>query len=99
MVSVRLTPWLSLSVCLLPSRHPGITGGLVKGALSVAASAYKALFTGQPGPVQVSPLFTSYSTVNNSIQGHPFCNLRGLLYHINMVVETSNWNATIVRLL
>uniref|UniRef100_A0A4W5NSA1 NBR1 autophagy cargo receptor n=1 Tax=Hucho hucho TaxID=62062 RepID=A0A4W5NSA1_9TELE len=33
-------------------RHPGITGGLVKGALSVAASAYKALFTGQSGPVQ-----------------------------------------------
>ncbi|XP_067089026.1 next to BRCA1 gene 1 protein isoform X2 [Osmerus mordax] len=33
-------------------RHPGITGGLVKGALSVAASAYKALFTGQPGPAQ-----------------------------------------------
>ncbi|XP_056143875.1 next to BRCA1 gene 1 protein isoform X2 [Lampris incognitus] len=32
-------------------RHPGITGGLVKGALSVAASAYKALFTGQ-GPTQ-----------------------------------------------
>ncbi|XP_031421008.1 next to BRCA1 gene 1 protein isoform X2 [Clupea harengus] len=27
----------------------GITGGLVKGALSVAASAYKALFTGQHG--------------------------------------------------
>ncbi|KAJ8416036.1 hypothetical protein AAFF_G00380580 [Aldrovandia affinis] len=32
--------------------HGGITGGLVKGALSVAASAYKALFTGQPGPAQ-----------------------------------------------
>ncbi|XP_035260788.1 next to BRCA1 gene 1 protein-like isoform X1 [Anguilla anguilla] len=32
--------------------HGGITGGLVKGALSVAASAYKALFTGQPGPTQ-----------------------------------------------
>ncbi|XP_035850933.1 next to BRCA1 gene 1 protein isoform X2 [Sander lucioperca] len=32
-------------------RHPGITSGLVKGALSVAASAYKALFTGQ-GPTQ-----------------------------------------------
>ncbi|TMS14700.1 Next to BRCA1 gene 1 protein [Larimichthys crocea] len=32
-------------------RHPGITSGLVKGALSVAASAYKALFTGQ-GPAQ-----------------------------------------------
>lgn len=37
--------------CLL--RHPGITSGLMKGALSVAASAYKALFTGQ-GPTQVS---------------------------------------------
>uniref|UniRef100_A0A3Q3KYY3 NBR1 autophagy cargo receptor b n=1 Tax=Mastacembelus armatus TaxID=205130 RepID=A0A3Q3KYY3_9TELE len=32
-------------------RHPGITSGLVKGALSVAASAYKALFTGH-GPTQ-----------------------------------------------
>ncbi|XP_031733805.1 next to BRCA1 gene 1 protein isoform X1 [Anarrhichthys ocellatus] len=32
-------------------RHPGLTSGLVKGALSVAASAYKALFTGQ-GPTQ-----------------------------------------------
>ncbi|XP_036408833.1 next to BRCA1 gene 1 protein-like isoform X1 [Megalops cyprinoides] len=30
----------------------GITDGLVKGALSVAASAYKALFTGQPGNTQ-----------------------------------------------
>lgn len=35
--------------------HPGITDGLVKGALSVAASAYKALCTGQ-GPTQVSRL-------------------------------------------
>lgn len=34
-------------------RHPGLTSGLMKGALSVAASAYKALFTGQ-GPTQVS---------------------------------------------
>uniref|UniRef100_A0A3B3ZYN8 Nbr1 FW domain-containing protein n=1 Tax=Periophthalmus magnuspinnatus TaxID=409849 RepID=A0A3B3ZYN8_9GOBI len=33
----------------------GLTSGLVKGALSVAASAYKALFTGQ-GPPQVSLL-------------------------------------------
>ncbi|XP_037112442.1 next to BRCA1 gene 1 protein isoform X1 [Syngnathus acus] len=31
--------------------HPGVTSDLVKGALSVAASAYKALFTGQ-GPTQ-----------------------------------------------
>lgn len=35
-------------------RANSITGGLVKGALSVAASAYKALFTGQSGPEQVS---------------------------------------------
>lgn len=68
---VSKTQSLALSVCLVPSRHPGITGGLVKGALSVAASAYKALFTGQPGPVQVSPPFTSYSAVNDGIQGHP----------------------------
>ncbi|XP_034045621.1 next to BRCA1 gene 1 protein-like [Thalassophryne amazonica] len=37
--------------CPEDPRHPGITSGLVKGALSVAASAYKALFTGQ-GPTQ-----------------------------------------------
>lgn len=35
-------------------RANSITGGLVKGALSVAASAYKALFTGQSGPEQVA---------------------------------------------
>lgn len=35
-------------------RANSITGGLVKGALSVAASAYKALFTGQSGPEQVT---------------------------------------------
>uniref|UniRef100_A0A672KTX4 Next to BRCA1 gene 1 protein-like n=1 Tax=Sinocyclocheilus grahami TaxID=75366 RepID=A0A672KTX4_SINGR len=32
------------------ARHGGLTEGLVKGALSVAASAYKALFTGQSTP-------------------------------------------------
>lgn len=31
-----------------------IAGGLVKGALSVAASAYKALFAGPPVTAQVS---------------------------------------------
>lgn len=44
-------------------RQQGLTGGLVKGALSVAASAYKALFTGQ-GPTQVTHLaafFLPYS--------------------------------------
>ncbi|XP_017339156.1 NBR1 autophagy cargo receptor a isoform X1 [Ictalurus punctatus] len=33
-------------------RHGGLTEGLVKGALSVAASAYKALFTGQSSSTQ-----------------------------------------------
>ncbi|XP_077412220.1 next to BRCA1 gene 1 protein isoform X3 [Vanacampus margaritifer] len=37
--------------CSENPRHPGVTSDLVKGALSVAASAYKALFTGQ-GPTQ-----------------------------------------------
>uniref|UniRef100_A0A3B5A9W6 NBR1 autophagy cargo receptor b n=1 Tax=Stegastes partitus TaxID=144197 RepID=A0A3B5A9W6_9TELE len=40
-----ISKMLILQMSLL--RHPGITSGLVKGALSVAASAYKALFTGQ----------------------------------------------------
>ncbi|XP_076856578.1 NBR1 autophagy cargo receptor a isoform X2 [Brachyhypopomus gauderio] len=35
-------------------RHGGLTEGLVKGALSVAASAYKALFTGQSSSTQSS---------------------------------------------
>ncbi|XP_026861862.2 NBR1 autophagy cargo receptor a isoform X1 [Electrophorus electricus] len=35
-------------------RHGGLTEGLVKGALSVAASAYKALFTGQSSSTQRS---------------------------------------------
>lgn len=47
-MAMKLT---ATSLCLL--RHPGITSGLMKGALSVAASAYKALFTGQ-GPTQVT---------------------------------------------
>lgn len=42
---------LNVTSLLSLLRHPGLTGGLVKGALSVAASAYKALFTGQ-GPTQ-----------------------------------------------
>lgn len=51
-------PLIDPTPLLSPLRHPGITSGLVKGALSVAASAYKALFTGQ-GPTQVSKLIIS----------------------------------------
>uniref|UniRef100_A0A8C9T6B8 NBR1 autophagy cargo receptor a n=1 Tax=Scleropages formosus TaxID=113540 RepID=A0A8C9T6B8_SCLFO len=39
--------------------HGSIAGGLVKGALSVAASAYKALFTGQQGPPLVSHIYST----------------------------------------
>ncbi len=60
-MTVMLWAWPLL--CLL--RHPGITSGLMKGALSVAASAYKALFTGQ-GPTQVS------STLNSAISYFTF---------------------------
>lgn len=44
-------------------RQQGLTGGLVKGALSVAASAYKALFTGQ-GPTQVTHLAAFFSHIH-----------------------------------
>lgn len=47
---------------MLLLRQQGITGGLVKGALSVAASAYKALFTGQ-GPTQVSSPHLTFVSV------------------------------------
>ncbi|MBN3308681.1 NBR1 protein, partial [Amia calva] len=44
--------WVQLQLTGPCWPHGGIAGGLVKGALSVAASAYKALFTGQPVPAQ-----------------------------------------------
>lgn len=50
----------------LRARHGGLTEGLVKGALSVAASAYKALFTGQSTPAQrpaVDPACEDASTM------------------------------------
>ncbi|MBN3323524.1 NBR1 protein, partial [Atractosteus spatula] len=43
---------LRVETCFLHRSQGGIAGGLVKGALLVAASAYKALFTGQPVPAQ-----------------------------------------------
>lgn len=41
------------NTCLCIRGQGGITEGLVKGALSVAASAYKALFTGPNCSIQV----------------------------------------------
>lgn len=51
-------PALTPPVRVVSRGQGGITEGLVKGALSVAASAYKALFTGPNCSVQVgsSPL-------------------------------------------
>lgn len=46
-------PNLTLHVRVVSRGQGGITEGLVKGALSVAASAYKALFTGPNCSVQV----------------------------------------------
>lgn len=48
------------NLVFLPRHHhhgSSIAGGLVKGALSVAASAYKALFAGPPVTAQVSVCF------------------------------------------
>uniref|UniRef100_A0A8C1NVF2 NBR1 autophagy cargo receptor b n=1 Tax=Cyprinus carpio TaxID=7962 RepID=A0A8C1NVF2_CYPCA len=50
--AVPLTP--VIVVAPRPLVKSCITGGLVKGALSVAASAYKALFTGQTGSEKVT---------------------------------------------
>lgn len=46
-------PNVTLHMHVLSRGQGGITEGLVKGALSVAASAYKALFTGPNCSVQV----------------------------------------------
>lgn len=46
----------------------GITEGLVKGALSVAASAYKALFTGPNCSIQVQRTATLLSAVFKSVK-------------------------------
>lgn len=72
--------WNTLSSAVLlhnpASPHPslytrgqgGITEGLVKGALSVAASAYKALFTGPNCSIQVQRTATLLSAVFKSIK-------------------------------
>lgn len=63
---IALCAFLSITRILTISfmsflRANSITGGLVKGALSVAASAYKALFTGQTGSEKVSLMGLSTS--------------------------------------
>lgn len=63
------------NLVFLCRHHNGssIAGGLVKGALSVAASAYKALFSGPPVTAQVSVwfLFLNFSPQVTSANGSP----------------------------
>uniref|UniRef100_A0A8D0GBL1 Next to BRCA1 gene 1 protein n=1 Tax=Sphenodon punctatus TaxID=8508 RepID=A0A8D0GBL1_SPHPU len=79
-------------------RHPqgsSIAGGLVKGALSVAASAYKALFSGQPIPEQ-EPASTEEQTAAllASLSEMGFCdrqlNLRLLRKHNCNIAQVVN---------
>ncbi|XP_053116079.1 next to BRCA1 gene 1 protein isoform X2 [Hemicordylus capensis] len=56
---------INTTTCSEVSRHTqvnSIAGGLVKGALSVAASAYKALFAGPPSMEQALPVITEEHT-------------------------------------
>lgn len=59
---------LTTSFSLHTRGQGGITEGLVKGALSVAASAYKALFTGPNCSIQVQHTAALLSTVFKSVK-------------------------------
>lgn len=50
-----------------------IAGGLVKGALSVAASAYKALFAGPPVTAQVSVCFIFLNQIQGTSENSGIC--------------------------
>lgn len=74
-------------------RQVGLTSGLVKGALSVAASAYKALFTGQ-GPPQPPVDASSQDTMMAVLQEMGFrdraLNQRLLLKHNYNLLDVVN---------
>ncbi|KAK7877412.1 hypothetical protein WMY93_031875 [Mugilogobius chulae] len=79
-----------------PSEEPraaGVTSGLVKGALSVAASAYKALFTGQ-GPPQPPEDASSLDAMLSVLQEMGFrdraLNQRLLLKHSYNLLDVVN---------
>uniref|UniRef100_A0A8B9S6B4 Next to BRCA1 gene 1 protein n=1 Tax=Apteryx owenii TaxID=8824 RepID=A0A8B9S6B4_APTOW len=80
--------------CSEYSRHPqgsSIAGGLVKGALSVAASAYKALFAGPPIIEQPTVTEEHTATLLSSLCEMGFCdrqlNLQLLKKHNNNMVQ------------
>uniref|UniRef100_A0A3B3ZYP4 Nbr1 FW domain-containing protein n=1 Tax=Periophthalmus magnuspinnatus TaxID=409849 RepID=A0A3B3ZYP4_9GOBI len=67
----------------------GLTSGLVKGALSVAASAYKALFTGQP-PVDASSQDAMLSVLQEMGFRDRVLNQRLLLKHTYNLLDVVN---------
>uniref|UniRef100_H3A7X0 Next to BRCA1 gene 1 protein n=1 Tax=Latimeria chalumnae TaxID=7897 RepID=H3A7X0_LATCH len=71
--------------------HGGIAGGLVKGALSVAASAYKALFAGQPTIATTAGSEDQTATMMSVLFEMGFCdrqlNLRLLKKHNYNLME------------
>uniref|UniRef100_A0AAV2M1F8 Nbr1-like C-terminal UBA domain-containing protein n=1 Tax=Knipowitschia caucasica TaxID=637954 RepID=A0AAV2M1F8_KNICA len=74
-------------------RGQGLTGGLVKGALSVAASAYKALFTGQGSPqppVDPSSLDTMLDVLQEMGFRERALNQRLLLKHNYNLLDVVN---------
>ncbi|XP_062451730.1 next to BRCA1 gene 1 protein isoform X2 [Rhea pennata] len=84
----------SKSKCSEYSRYPqgsSIAGGLVKGALSVAASAYKALFAGSPTIEQPTATEEHTATLLSSLCEMGFCdrqlNLQLLKKHNNNMVQ------------
>ncbi|XP_006010538.1 NBR1 autophagy cargo receptor a isoform X2 [Latimeria chalumnae] len=74
-----------------PRPHGGIAGGLVKGALSVAASAYKALFAGQPTIATTAGSEDQTATMMSVLFEMGFCdrqlNLRLLKKHNYNLME------------
>ncbi|KAM8795374.1 next to BRCA1 gene 1 protein [Eudromia elegans] len=88
-------PGSSKPRCSEYSRHPqgsSIAGGLVKGALSVAASAYKALFAGPPITEQQPTVTEEHTaTLLSSLCEMGFCdrqlNLQLLKKHNNNMVQ------------
>ncbi|XP_028845147.1 next to BRCA1 gene 1 protein-like [Denticeps clupeoides] len=88
-----------------PRRHRGLTNGLVKGALSVAASAYKALFIGQGGSAQraadgVSMMavlqemgFSNEQLNQRLLQEHDY-NLLDVVNELVQIGSENDWYAT-----
>lgn len=76
-------------VFLCRHHHHGssIAGGLVKGALSVAASAYKALFAGPPITAQVSACFIFLNQIQVITENYGICLGWRVAWHCRKKIE------------